>query len=996
MPPPLLRAALSALCALSAACAAAPVDEFYDALHDFDPSGNPAQPLAADPLAAYSWASASNVTSMQRYAALPLVASSSPPACVVGAASLLAGGGGGGGANASFVGFGRLRLDFGVERAGWLEFTSPDLAGVSRRAGPGGAVVKASVSEYDEPWTGKTIGVTGPYDGGVYRLEGNAPGTPEIYEGVRFGWIIYEAVDGGDGGSGGPPPAWTITSARVVAQVKPVNYTSSFASSDATLTAIWFAGAYGSRLNMHEQEFGSILMDRGDRTSIQGDGHPTMAAALAAFASPEVHRLVHQMLRATDSANHDVVDSGIMSYPVLWTLSVHDWLFSSGDGATFLTDFADDVAKILDEDVKSFLTNPGLSLMGWDDRLGNGWCWDPTPCEREPQLTFAALLVMAVRKFAAALTAAGAAPRAANYSATADRMAAQFRAAVPLDSVLGVHSASMMLNDDAIVVSPDEQAALVAAYLNDATSICSWSPFNSFWILQGLGNAGLLDRASEMASLCWGGMTRLAPGCFWELFEPSWEQLLQPGGKAPTRPSYCHPWSDGVTAWMSRALGGISPRSPGFRGGFVAAPHVSALYPNISASATTPDGATISVFAARAARATRDGATTVTRTVRVLAARTHGVVGLPVRDRDEDAASCELARLFVDGVEAPRTRLSAEELGGALHFRNALPRTHVFSPALAAGAAHTVRGEYACAAEASAGAGGAPPLSVFPPVSWQATAWGVDTTTQGAWLGVRGADGYALFAFDEGASATPVDVQALPPYVVSADVVVGIWENIDAKYLGRNDSDAWRLQDPRNSTNGTSVVRRLGYKSSGGDGSQGIVVDVNMTQSAQPVWRTLSFYVCSAQQPTSTVDAYQNSASTSMILRIMDLNTRNPIAPDVRFDAFDTGAWFSVTICCGCNGNATFSFCGVRARFMQIDGTNTISAVVFDTSAPPAPPQPSASGALGPEAVAAIAAGGAVAALLVGVAAFLLRGRLCAAGRKEDEEDDDARFASLN
>jgi len=263
---------------------------------------------------------------------------------------------------------------------------------------------------------------------------------------------------------------------------------------------------------------------------------------------------------------------------------------------------------------------------------------------------------------------------------------------------------------------------------------------------------------------------------------------------------------------------------------------------------------------------------------------------------------------------------------------------------------------------------------------------------------VRGADGYALFAFDEGVSATPVDVQALPPYVVSADVAIGIWENVAATYLGRNDSDAWRLQDPRNVTNGTSIVRRLGYKSSGGDGSQGIVVDVNMTQSAQPVWRTLSFFVCSAEQPTSAVDAYQNSASTSMVLRIMDLNTRNPIAPDVRFDAFDTGAWYSVTICCGCSGNSTFSFCGVRARFMQVDGTNTISAVVFDTaSAPPAPPQPSAAGALGPEAVAAIAAGGAVAALLVGVAAFLLRGRrLCAAGRKEDEEDDDARFASLN
>lgn len=121
---------------------------------------------------------------------------------------------------------------------------------------------------------------------------------------------------------------------------------------------------------MHEEYFGSILMDRGDRVSIQGDGHPTMAAALAAFASPELHRLVHVMLRATDSgcAGCKVIDSGIMSYPVLWTMSAHDWLWSSGDGVTYLADFADDIATILDDDVKSFLTNPDISLQGWDDR----------------------------------------------------------------------------------------------------------------------------------------------------------------------------------------------------------------------------------------------------------------------------------------------------------------------------------------------------------------------------------------------------------------------------------------------------------------------------------------------------------------------------------------------------------------------------------------------------------------------------------------------------
>ena len=66
-----------------------------------------------------------------------------------------------------------------------------------------------------------------------------------------------------------------------------------------------------------------------------------------------------------------------------------------------------------------------------------------------------------------------------------------------------------------------------------------------------------------MAELCWGPMTRLGRGCFWELASPMWEAadasavaaaaapVAGPGGKAPTRPSLCHPWSDGVTAWQA-------------------------------------------------------------------------------------------------------------------------------------------------------------------------------------------------------------------------------------------------------------------------------------------------------------------------------------------------------------------------------------------------------------------------------------------------------------
>ena len=69
--------------------------------------------------------------------------------------------------------------------------------------------------------------------------------------------------------------------------------------------------------------FNSILMDRGDRVSIQGDGHPTMAAALVAFGGADTYQLVHKMLVATDSgcANQsacNVVDHTLMPYPLYW------------------------------------------------------------------------------------------------------------------------------------------------------------------------------------------------------------------------------------------------------------------------------------------------------------------------------------------------------------------------------------------------------------------------------------------------------------------------------------------------------------------------------------------------------------------------------------------------------------------------------------------------------------------------------------------------------
>lgn len=62
--------------------------------------------------------------------------------------------------NITVRGAGTLRLDFGREHAAWFEFESPDL-------GSQAGALRASISEYNEPWPGKTQPVKA-YANGMY------------------------------------------------------------------------------------------------------------------------------------------------------------------------------------------------------------------------------------------------------------------------------------------------------------------------------------------------------------------------------------------------------------------------------------------------------------------------------------------------------------------------------------------------------------------------------------------------------------------------------------------------------------------------------------------------------------------------------------------------------------------------------------------------------------------------------------------------------------
>jgi alpha-L-rhamnosidase len=259
---PLLLSLLSLLVLpASAAAASSPPPnaaiEPYEYLSGGSFSG-PSIPYHPDPLARYVWnMSQVNASALQIFDLLPTAVSLMPgtlPGSFQNASSLL-----GPGPLVTVMGFGGLEFDYGVENAAWLEFDSADLTPQDL------AGVTLAVSEYNEYEIvnlGAKVGQPVPHaipNTTTYRLE--LP-HPDLYEGVRFAWLMVNAT---------PSAPWTITALRLVCQIKPTNWGGAFAAAgDVLLSKIWYMGAYCVKVNLLSDQFGSILIYRGDRFSWTG------------------------------------------------------------------------------------------------------------------------------------------------------------------------------------------------------------------------------------------------------------------------------------------------------------------------------------------------------------------------------------------------------------------------------------------------------------------------------------------------------------------------------------------------------------------------------------------------------------------------------------------------------------------------------------------------------------------------------------------------------
>jgi len=598
-------------------------------------------------------------------------------------------------------GQGDIRFDFGQENAGWLEFDSPDLTDS----------IQMSISEYNQSpqyasnYPPKTL--SPKKYGNTYRLELN----PDLYEGVRFGWIHVRSFS----------KTWHITGLRLVCQVRPTNYNGSFECSDTLLTRIWYTGAYTVKLNLLKDYLSAILMNRGDRFSWTGDAHPAQAASLVAFGN---YDFIKKNIAYTSTQSN-----GIRSYALYWVLSLIDYYRYTGDSTTLKSYILNAAAK-LDDAYMVYGSNPNLEYFGWDERLGAGF---EHPNLTESQDAYKMLSIRVWKEFAETMGDFGRPDLRDKYNGYANVKMNAVKKNLTWYSQLGLHAGADAVNTR--LLSKDEKKEIYNKSFTDKVNRISYSPFNQYFVIQAFALMNKYDEALSSIRDLWGGQIEYGGTTFFEDYRPSWNEVVEKNGPVPNNQcgftSLCHPWGAGVTKWLSEEVLGIKPTSPGFTS-FDVIPHPGSTLTNVSGKTPTPLGeiaASFNVFTGECSLSSPAG--------------TVGRLGIPKVGKS-------ISSITINGVVA---------WNGSYHSMNGISGARqdadfVYFTGLTPGA-YAIKVKYA---------GSSPPYKEVIK-KYQAVSLGTDTTTGGNWGSVYGKDGYILCNYNGNGN----DKKSLPSYVSSVD-----------------------------------------------------------------------------------------------------------------------------------------------------------------------------------------------------------------------------------
>jgi hypothetical protein len=207
------------------------------------------------------------------------------------------------------------------------------------------------------------------------------------------------------------------------------------------------------------------------------------------------------------------------------------------------------------------------------------------------------LSIRAWNEFSATMTQAGYPQLAAKYKQYADEKINELRKDVAWTNALGLHAAADAVS--AGFMNGQEQESIWRTAFNDRCQRVSYSPFNQYFIIRSLAKMQRYDAALHSIDDCWGGQLRYGGTTFFEVFRTSWNDISRPND-APVNnqcgyTSLTHPWSAGVTKWLSEEILGIRPVTPGFAN-FLIKPHLSREVTWVKGSVPTKHGAIAASF----------------------------------------------------------------------------------------------------------------------------------------------------------------------------------------------------------------------------------------------------------------------------------------------------------------------------------------------------------------------------------------------------------------
>ncbi len=442
---------------------------------------------------------------------------------------------------------GAVVIDFGVEIVGSVElFTAitegKDMPSVRIRFGESVAEAMSEIGERGAqndhalrdqtvkvPWLGKTT--IGP-------------------SGFRF-----VRIDNAD-----PKITLLLSQVRAILTIRDIPYLGSFKCSDERINKIWQTGAYTVQLNMQDYLWDGI---KRDRLVWLGDMHPEVSVIDCVFGYNEVVPKSLDMTR--DVTPVSAWMNGISSYSMWWILIHEEWYLHHGNLAylkqqqPYLTALLKRLVTYVGPDGTEKLD--GMRFLDWPT-------YDNKTAVHEG---LQAMMTLTMESGARLCTVLGDPTTSKLCADTAKRL----RTHIPESS--GRKSPAALLS-----IAGFREPADVSNNVLKKGGTVDLSTFYGFYVLNALAKSNDTDSALDFISQYWGGMLDVGATTFWEDFDLAWtkdagriDELVAPGKKdlhgdfgafcyVGFRHSFCHGWSAGPTAWLSKNVLGVSPAVPGF------------------------------------------------------------------------------------------------------------------------------------------------------------------------------------------------------------------------------------------------------------------------------------------------------------------------------------------------------------------------------------------------------------------------------------------------